>query len=107
VPTKPVTRSPSALAALERLDGKLFATTTETAAVFRYNYRTVMKAIEDGDIPAVRYGSTWRIPTAWIREQASIGTASGPERTATAAELADESARVRRARYPVTSGRTA
>jgi len=29
------------------------------------------------------------------------------ERTATAAELADESARMRRARYPVTSGRTA
>jgi predicted DNA-binding transcriptional regulator AlpA len=39
----------------------------------------------------------------WLRQNLSVR----PERTASAAELADESARVRRARYPVTSGRTA
>lgn len=71
--TKPITWSPSARAALERLDGKLFATTTETAAVLRYDARTLRKAIEAGEVPAVRAGSTYRIPTAWLREQARAG----------------------------------
>jgi excisionase family DNA binding protein len=74
VPTKPVTWNPSAHAALDRLKDKLFATTTETAAVLRYDHRTVRKAIEAGEIPAVKYGATWRVPTAWLREQASLGT---------------------------------
>lgn len=71
--TKPVTWSPSAQAAMDRLKGKLFATTTEASAVLRYDHRTIRKAIEAGEIPAVRVGSTWRIPTAWIREQARLG----------------------------------
>lgn len=76
--TKPVTWSPSAQAALERLKGKFFATTTETGAVLRYDHRTIRKAIEEGTIPAVRVGSTYRIPTAWIREQARLNTDGGP-----------------------------
>lgn len=70
---KPVTWSPSARAALERLSGKLFATTTECAAVLRYDTRTLRKAIEAGDVPAIRAGSTYRIPVAWIHEQARLG----------------------------------
>ena len=72
--TKPTTWEPSSQAALERLADKLFATTTEVGAVLRYNHRTVRKAIEAGEIPAVKFGSTWRIPTEWLRRQASLGT---------------------------------
>ncbi len=67
--TKPVTWNPSADAALERLDGKLFASTTECAAILRYDHRTIRKAIEAGEIPAVRFGSTYRVPAEWLREQ--------------------------------------
>lgn len=42
--------------------------------MLRYDHRTVRKAIEAGQIPAIKYGSTWRIPVAWIREQAALGT---------------------------------
>ena len=72
--TKPITWNPDASEALGRLDGKLFATTSEAGAVLRYDHRTVRKAIEAGQIPAIKYGSTWRIPVAWIREQAALGT---------------------------------
>lgn len=71
--TKPVTWSPSAQAALDRLKGKLFATTTECAAVLSYDARTLRKAIEAEEIPAIRAGSTYRIPTAWIRAQVGLG----------------------------------
>ena len=75
--TKPVTWTPDAETALERIDGKLFATTTEAGAVLRYDHRTIRKAIEAGEIPAVRAGATWRIPVAWLREQAQLGAAIG------------------------------
>lgn len=69
--TKPVTWTPSAAVALDRLKDRLFATTTEAAAVLRYDSR----AIESGEIPAVRAGATWRIPTAWLRKQAGLSDA--------------------------------
>lgn len=75
--TKPVTWAPSARSALDRLQGKLFATTTEVAAVFGYDRRTVMKGIEAGEIPSCRVGSTYRVPTAWIFEQAGVSTGVG------------------------------
>jgi excisionase family DNA binding protein len=71
--TKPVTWSPSAQAALERLQGKLFATVPETALVLRYDARTLRRAIEAGEIPAVKAGNTYRIPTAWVFGQARQG----------------------------------
>jgi excisionase family DNA binding protein len=71
--TKPVTWSPSAQSALDRIRGKLFATTTEAGAVLRYDHRTIRKGIEAGEIPAVRMGTTWRIPVEWIRRQAGLG----------------------------------
>jgi excisionase family DNA binding protein len=70
--TAPTTWSPSAEAALERLTGRLFATTTETAAILDYDPRTLLKAIKAGDIPATRVGATFRIPVAWIRQQAQM-----------------------------------
>jgi excisionase family DNA binding protein len=57
--TAPITWNPTAKEALRRLDGRLFATVTETAAILRYDARTVRKAIEAGEIPAVRAGSTY------------------------------------------------
>ncbi len=75
--TKPVTWDSSAREALERLEGRLFATTTETGAVLRYDTRTLRKAIEAGEIPAVRAGSTYRVPVSWIMEQARVGDGGG------------------------------
>jgi excisionase family DNA binding protein len=63
---------PRSQAATAVLDGKLFADVPETAAVLRYDQRTVRRAIEAGDIPAVRAGGRWRIPTSWLREQAGL-----------------------------------
>jgi excisionase family DNA binding protein len=58
---------------LTALTGKLFADVPETAQILRYDQRTVRRAIEAGEIPAVRAGGRWRIPTAWLRAQAQIG----------------------------------
>jgi len=55
------------------LDDKLFADVPEAAAILRYDVRTVRRALEAGDIPGVKYGQRWRIPTSWLRAQARIG----------------------------------
>ena len=65
-----------AQAVMARLEGRLFATTTEAAAVLHYDHRTVRKAIEAGEIPATKAGATWRIPVAWLREQAQLETSA-------------------------------
>ncbi len=70
--TAPVTWGGSAHEALERLNDRLFATTTEAAAILRYDPRTLLKAIKAGEIPAIRAGATWRIPVAWLREQTRV-----------------------------------
>lgn len=71
--TAPVTWSPDAEAALQRLTGRLFANTTEAAAILGYDPRTVRRAVEAGEIPGVKAGVTWRVPVAWLREQARLG----------------------------------
>jgi excisionase family DNA binding protein len=71
--TAPATWSPSAQAALERIEGKLFATTTEAAALLRCDARTLRQAIQAGEIPATKAGKTYRISTAWLREQVLPG----------------------------------
>jgi excisionase family DNA binding protein len=53
-------------------DGRLFATVPEFAKVSGYDMRTIRKGIEAGEIPATRVGANWRIPVAWIREQAML-----------------------------------
>jgi len=75
--TKPVTWTPDARSALDRLSGRLFATTTEAAAVLDYDKRTVRRGIESGEIPHTRVGATYRIPTAWIRAQVQLGSSGG------------------------------
>jgi len=73
--TAQATRTPSPQEALEqRLAGKLFATTTECAEVLRYDVRTLLKAIKANEVPAVKAGSTYRIPVAWILQQALLGS---------------------------------
>lgn len=68
----PITWSPSATAAIERIKGRLFATTTETAAILNHDPRTIRKAIDAGEIPSVRVGATRRVPVTWIMAQAGL-----------------------------------
>lgn len=71
---EPVTWTVSAAEALKRLEGRLFATVTECAAIFHYDPRTIRKLIDSAEIPSVRHGSTRRIPVAWITEQVQAGS---------------------------------
>lgn len=52
--------------AIASLDGKLFATVPEVAAVLRSDPRSVRRAIASGDIPAVPVGPRKLVPTAWL-----------------------------------------
>jgi excisionase family DNA binding protein len=79
---EPVTWTPSAAEALKRLEGRLFATTTETAAILRYDTRTLRKAIDAGEIPSVRVGATRRVPVSWITERARLSTDGGDDAAA-------------------------
>jgi excisionase family DNA binding protein len=56
---------------LDDLGERLFATVNETAAITRYDPRTVRRAIERGEMPGIKVGVTWRVPVAWLREQAA------------------------------------
>jgi excisionase family DNA binding protein len=53
--------------------GRLFATAPEAAKVLRTDERTLRRALEAGQVPGFRVGVTWRIPVAWLREQAGLG----------------------------------
>lgn len=79
---KPVTWTPTAQDALDRIRTKLFATTTEAAAVLNYDRRTVLKGIESGEIPSVRVGSCYRVPTTWLLEHAGLTATAGHAGTA-------------------------
>jgi excisionase family DNA binding protein len=61
-----------ALAVASMFGGKLFADVPEAAAILRYDPRTVRRALEAGDIPGLRAGGRWRIPTSWLRTQAGL-----------------------------------
>jgi hypothetical protein len=54
---------------LEELDGQAFATVAEVAGILRADPRTIRRRIADSSIPAVR-AADWRIPVAWLRQQA-------------------------------------
>lgn len=58
---------------LDDLGDRLFAAVPEVAAVFRWDERTVRKAIRAGEMPGIRAGSTWRVPVAWLRQAAGQG----------------------------------
>lgn len=59
------------VSASERLDGRWFVSVAEVAEVLGVDPRTVRRAIEAGEVPAVRVGQRYRVPAAWLRERAS------------------------------------
>lgn len=56
------------------LDGRLFAEVPEVAQLMRSDARTIRRAIERGEIPAVRTGQRWRVPMSWLRKAAGLET---------------------------------
>lgn len=64
--------------ATERLNGRWFVTVTECASVLEVDPRTVRRAIDRGEIPAVRVGTQYRVPVAWLRERAGPGLSENP-----------------------------
>lgn len=62
---------------LEDLAGRNFATVPETAEILGYDPRVVRRAISDGEIPATKAGATYRVPVAWLRQQAGAAVKPG------------------------------
>lgn len=58
------------------LADRLFVTPNEAAAVLQWDVRTVRKHVRDGTIPNTKADQQYRIPAAWVREQAML--AGGP-----------------------------
>ena len=58
------------------LADRLFVTPNEVADVLQWDVRTVRKLIRDGTIPSTKADQQYRIPAAWVREQAQL--AGGP-----------------------------
>lgn len=50
------------------LEGRLFITVKELAALMQLDPRTIRRGVADGSIPAVRIGQSTRIPVPKIRE---------------------------------------
>jgi hypothetical protein len=59
---------------LTDLEGKLFASVPEAAAVLRSDPRSVRRSIAAGDIPATRVGPRSLVPVKWLREAAGLET---------------------------------
>jgi hypothetical protein len=64
----------SARTVLAELEGKLFATVPEAAAVLRSDPRSVRRSIAAGDIPATPVGPRKLVPVAWLRQAAGLET---------------------------------
>jgi hypothetical protein len=62
----------SARDVLADLEGKLFASAPEAAVVLRSDPRSVRRAIDAGDIPAVAVGPRKLVPVRWLREAAGL-----------------------------------
>jgi len=59
---------------LADLEGKLFATVPEAAAVLRSDPRSVRRSIAAGAIPATEVGPRKLVPVAWLRRAAGLET---------------------------------
>ena len=57
---------------VETLAERLFVTPAEAARLLGMDPRTVRRAIAEGQIPGFKVGTSWKIPTAWLRSQARI-----------------------------------
>ena len=64
--------APSARDVLADLEGKLFATVPEAAAVLRSDPRSVRRSIAAGAIPAQPVGPRKLVPVAWLRQAAGL-----------------------------------
>ena len=62
------------MTAAEPLAGRIVLTTAEVGAVLGCDGRTVRRAIEAGQVPAVRVGRRLCVPAAWLRERAMLVT---------------------------------
>jgi excisionase family DNA binding protein len=49
-----------------------FTDVSTVAGILQIDRRTVRRRIEDGTFPAVRIGTEWRIPVAWLAEAAGV-----------------------------------
>lgn len=57
------------------LDGKNFLEVPAAAeALGGVDERTLRRAISQGDVPAIRVGLKWLVPTPWIRQQIYRGS---------------------------------
>ena len=54
------------------LRARLFVAPSEAARVLAVDRRTLYRAIEAGQVPAVQVGTQWRISTAWLRAAAQV-----------------------------------
>jgi excisionase family DNA binding protein len=63
-------------AALDRIEGKLFASTVEAAAILGADVKTVIKAVDAGTIPATRLGAKRYVQAQWLREAAGVAAAA-------------------------------
>lgn len=61
----------------EAIRGKLFLTVPEVSEYTRVDQRTVRRAVEDGQVPAVRIGNMIRIPTTAFLQMAEIAEMEG------------------------------
>lgn len=68
------TEAAAARNVLAELEGKLFATVPEAAAVLRSDVRSVRRSIAAGDIPAQPVGPRKLVPVAWLRRAAGLET---------------------------------
>lgn len=59
---------------LADLEGQLFADVPQVAIVLRTDVRTIRRSLASGDIPGIRTGQRWRVPTRWLREAAGLET---------------------------------
>ena len=66
--------SVSARDVLAELEGNLFASVPQAAAVLRSDPRSVRRSIAAGDIPATRVGPRSLVPVAWLRQAAGLET---------------------------------
>jgi hypothetical protein len=57
-------------AALAALEGRLWATPAQVAAVLERDVKSVYFGLERGDIPSIRVGPRYQISVAWLRRAA-------------------------------------
>ena len=56
---------------------QLFVSVPEAATILGVDPRTARRAIDAGQIPGFKVGVFWKVPTAWLREQARVGGGNG------------------------------